>query len=366
MIPFLDLKNINLAGVDELTAAFNRVIQSGSYILGIEVRAFEEEFAAYCGVAHCVGVGNCLDGLHLILRAYGIGAGDEVIVPSNTYIATWLAVSYAGATPVPVEPVLNTYNIDPDLIEAKITRNTKAIMAVHLYGQTADMDGINAIASRHGLKVIEDAAQSHGATYRRRRAGSLGDAAAFSFYPGKNLGALGDAGAVTTDDAELAEQIRLLRNYGSRVKYHNEVKGFNSRLDELQAAFLREKLKVLDAQNAERCAVARQYLHALERVPGITLPVVPDWAEAVWHLFVIRHPHRDRLIEQLSARGIGSLIHYPMPPHLQPAYTDLGLQAGALPISEKVHQEVVSLPMWPGMSQSHVDAVVGALLDGPG
>lgn len=366
MIPFLDLKNINLASVDELTAAFNRVIQSGSYILGIEVRAFEEEFAAYCGVAHCVGVGNCLDGLHLILRAYGIGAGDEVIVPSNTYIATWLAVSYAGATPVPVEPVLDTYNIDPDLIEAKITSRTKAIMAVHLYGQTADMDRINAIAMRHGLKVIEDAAQSHGASYRGRLAGSLGDAAAFSFYPGKNLGALGDAGAVTTNDAELAEQIRLLRNYGSTVKYHNDIKGFNSRLDELQAAFLREKLKVLDAQNAQRCAVARQYLRALERVPGITLPVVPEWAQAVWHLFVIRHPRRDWLIEHLSARGIGSLIHYPIPPHLQPAYTDLGLQAGALPISEKIHQEVVSLPMWPGMTQLHVDAVVGALMDGPG
>ena len=363
-IPFLDLKNINLGSSNELTLAFNRVIQSGSYVLGSEVSAFEEEFADYCGVKHCVGVGNCLDALHLILRGYGIGEGDEVIVPSNTYIATWLAVSYAGATPVPVEPDVRTYNLDPARIEAKITKRTRAIMAVHLYGQTADMDGINDVAARHGLKVIEDAAQAHGALYKGGKAGNLGDAAGFSFYPGKNLGALGDGGAVTTNDARLAEQVRLLRNYGSKVKYHNEVKGFNSRLDELQAAFLREKLRVLDQQNDQRRTVAAQYLQALAGVNGIVLPVVPAWAEPVWHLFVIRHPQRDRLMELLADKGIGSLIHYPYPPHLQPAYAEMGLRQGALPISELIHREVVSLPMWPGMSRAQVEIVAGAVIAG--
>ena len=363
-IPFLDLKNINLGSSNELTLAFNRVIQSGSYVLGSEVSAFEGEFADYCGVKHCIGVGNCLDALHLILRGYGIGEGDEVIVPSNTYIATWLAVNYAGATPVPVEPDVRTYNLDPLRIEAKITKRTRAIMAVHLYGQAADMDGINDVAARHGLKVIEDAAQAHGARYKGLKAGNLGDAAGFSFYPGKNLGALGDAGAVTTNDARLAEQVRLLRNYGSKIKYHNELKGFNSRLDELQAAFLREKLKVLDQQNDQRRTVAAQYLQALARVDGIVLPGVPAWAEPVWHLFVIRHPQRDRLMKLLAEKGIGSLIHYPYPPHLQPAYADMGLQQGALPISELIHREVVSLPMWPGMSRAQVETVADAVIAG--
>ena len=363
-IPFLDLKNINLGSSNELTLAFNRVIQSGSYVLGSEVSAFEGEFADYCGVKHCIGVGNCLDALHLILRGYGIGEGDEVIVPSNTYIATWLAVNYAGATPVPVEPDVRTYNLDPLRIEAKITKRTRAIMAVHLYGQAADMDGINDVAARHGLKVIEDAAQAHGARYKGLKAGNLGDAAGFSFYPGKNLGALGDAGAVTTNDARLAEQVRLLRNYGSKIKYHNELKGFNSRLDELQAAFLREKLKVLDQQNDQRRTVAAQYLQALARVDGIVLPGVPAWAESVWHLFVIRHPQRERLMKLLAEKGIGSLIHYPYPPHLQPAYADMGLQQGALPISELIHREVVSLPMWPGMSRAQVETVADAVIAG--
>ena len=363
-IPFLDLKNINLGSSNDLTLAFNRVIQSGSYVLGSEVSAFESEFADYCGVKHCIGVGNCLDALHLILRGYGIGEGDEVIVPSNTYIATWLAVNYAGATPVPVEPDVRTYNLDPLRIEAKITKRTRAIMAVHLYGQAADMDGINDVAARHGLKVIEDAAQAHGARYKGLKAGNLGDAAGFSFYPGKNLGALGDAGAVTTNDARLAEQVRLLRNYGSKIKYHNELKGFNSRLDELQAAFLREKLKVLDQQNDQRRTVAAQYLQALARVDGIVLPGVPAWAEPVWHLFVIRHPQRDRLMKLLAEKGIGSLIHYPYPPHFQPAYADMGLQQGALPISELIHREVVSLPMWPGMSRAQVETVADAVIAG--
>ncbi len=364
MIPFLDVKGINLSNASELSEAFNRVLQSSSLILGQEVAAFEEEFAAHSGTRHCIGVGNGLEGLHLILRGYGIGHNDEVIVPSNTYIATWLAISSAGATPVPVEPVVATYNLDPELIEAKITPRTRAIMAVHLYGQTADMERINAIAASHGLKVIEDAAQAYGATCRGTKAGALGDAAAFSFYPGKNLGALGDAGGVTTDDAQLAEQIRVLRNYGSKTKYHNEVKGFNSRLDELQAAFLRVKLKVLDRQNAQRREVATMYLGALAGVPGLVLPEVPAWAEPVWHLFVIRVAERERMLKHLADNDIGALIHYPIPPHLQPAYADAGLTKGDLPISETIHSEVLSLPMWPGMQRSDVDTVVKALRGG--
>ena len=264
-----------------------RVMNSGWYILGEEARAFEQEFAAYCGTKHCVGVGNCLDALHMILRAYDVGDGDEVIVPANTYIATWLAVSYAGAKVVPVEPIERTYNIDPRLIEAAITPRTKAIIAVHLYGQPADMDPIREAAQRHGLKVIEDAAQAHGARYKGRRAGSLGDGAGWSFYPGKNLGAYGDAGAITTDDDQLADRIRELRNYGSRVKYYNSHKGFNSRLDEMQAALLRVKLKRLDEWNARRSKVAAVYLELLERY-DLVLPVVAEGAEAVWHQFVIR------------------------------------------------------------------------------
>jgi len=256
-VPFLDLKLPHLELQQELESAFRRVLESGNYILGREVEEFEKEFAAYCGVRHCVGVGNGLDALHLILRAYGIGAGDEVIVPSNTFIATWLAVSYAGARPVPVEPIEATYNIDPQRIRDAITPRTKAIIAVHLYGQPADMGAINDIALHHGLKVIEDAAQAHGARYKGIRAGNLGDAAGFSFYPGKNLGAFGDGGAITTNDDSLASQVRILRNYGSQVKYHNEVKGFNSRLDELQAALLRVKLKHLDAWNSSRSRLAK-------------------------------------------------------------------------------------------------------------
>ncbi len=350
MIPFLDLKAPHAELRDELRAAVGRVLDSGRYVLGGEVEDFEREFAGYCGAAHCIGVGNGLDALHLILRAYGIGAGDEVIVPSNTFIATWLAVSHAGAVPVPVEPDERTYNLDPRRIEAALTARTRAVIAVHLYGQPADMDAINAIAARHRLKVIEDAAQAHGALYKGRRAGSLGDAAGFSFYPGKNLGALGDGGAVTTNDAGVAERIRMLRNYGSVRKYHHEAMGFNSRLDELQAAILRVKLKRLDAWNDRRGRIAAAYLHALENVwPG--LPHVPDWARPVWHLFVVRSRHRDALQNWLSGRGIGTMIHYPVPPHRQPAYAYMDIAAGALPVAEAVHREVISLPMGP-----HLDA----------
>jgi dTDP-4-amino-4,6-dideoxygalactose transaminase len=353
-VPFLDLKSPHEELRSDLMAAFDRVLNSGWYILGSECKHFEQEFAQYCQAEHCVGVGNGLDALHLILRGFGIGSGDEVIVPSNTYIATWLAVSYAGATPVPVEPDERTYNIDPRLIEAAITPHTKAIIVVHLYGQPADMDAINVIAKRHGLKVVEDAAQAHGAFYKGRRVGSLGDAAAFSFYPGKNLGAIGDGGAVTTNDPVLADMVRLLCNYGSKVKYHNELKGYNSRLDELQAAFLRAKLSVLDVWNARRQAIAAQYSRELD-AETLVLPHVPDWAEPVWHLFVVRSKQRDALQRQLSASGINTMIHYPIPPHLQSAYAELGFTRGSFPISETIHREVLSLPIGP-----HVDSLTAA------
>jgi len=359
-IPFLDLHAAYLELRAELDAAAQRVLASGWYILGAEVEAFEREFAAYCEVEHCVGVGNGLEALHLILRAYGIGPGDEVIVPANTYIATWLAVSYAGAKPVPVEPDARTYNVDPALIEAAITPATKAILPVHLYGQPAEMDPINAVAARYGLKVIEDAAQAHGARYRGRRVGGLGDAAGFSFYPGKNLGALGDGGAVVTKDAELAERVRVLRNYGSRVKYHNEVKGFNSRLDELQAALLRVKLPVLDEWNQRRRDAAARYLDGLAG-SELGLPFAPEWAEPVWHLFVVRHPQRDELQRRLQQAGIGTMIHYPVPPHLQPAYAEWGYGAGAFPITEAIHREVLSLPMGPQLTVAQELRVIEVL-----
>lgn len=359
-IPFLDLGSVHREVRAELEDAFQRVLVSNWYILGEEVAAFEREFAAYCGARHCVGVGNGLEALHLILRAYDVGAGDEVIVPSNTYIATWLAVTYAGAKPVPVEPVEGTYNLDPGRVAAAITPRTRAILPVHLYGQPAEMDAIGDIARRHKLLVIEDAAQAHGALYRGRRTGSLGDAAGFSFYPGKNLGALGDAGAVTTNDAGVAEKVRSLRNYGSAVKYHNHVKGFNSRLDELQAALLRVKLRRLDRWNEERRAIAASYLAGLAG-SSLGLPEAPAWTTPVWHLFVVRSPKRQELMARLEAAGIGSMIHYPVPPHLQPAYAELGLREGDLPISERIHREVLSLPIYPGLSPAQVARVISVL-----
>ncbi|MFA7077452.1 MAG: DegT/DnrJ/EryC1/StrS family aminotransferase, partial [Syntrophomonas sp.] len=342
-VAFLDLKAGYIEIKDELDAAYQRVMDSGWYILGAELEAFESEFAAYCGASYCVGVGNGLEALHLILRAYGIGPGDEVIVPANTYIATWLAVSQCGARPVAVEPVEDTYNIDPARIEAAITSRTKAIMPVHLYGQTAAMDEVNAIAARYELKVIEDGAQGHGALFKGRRAGSLGDAAGFSFYPGKNLGAFGDGGAVVTSDRDLVKKIKALRNYGSRIKYHNEIKGYNSRLDELQAAFLRVKLGKLDDWNERRRSLAERYLQYLDP-DYYTLPVVPEWAEPVWHIFAVRSTRRDAVLQHLADRGIGAMIHYPVPPHLQPAYAELKIGAGAYPISEMIHRQVFSLP----------------------
>ena len=361
-IPFLDLKSPYLELKDELDATYHRVMESGWYILGKEVEAFETEFAEYCEVNHCIGVGNGLEALHLIIRAYGIGPGDEVIVPSNTYIATWLAVTHAGATPVPVEPVESTYNIDPNQIEQAITPKTKAILVVHLYGQPADMDPINALAQKHRLKVVEDCAQSHGARYKGKRVGGLGDAAGFSFYPGKNLGAMGDGGAVTTNDPELADRIRVLRNYGSHIKYHNEVVGYNSRLDELQAALLRVKLTKLDEWNVGRRQLAAHYLQAFSSQQNLILPHVPKWAEPVWHLFVIRHAQRDALPKALNEAGVGTMIHYPIPPHLQPAYANLNFNEGCFPISERMAKEVLSLPIGPHISVSDIQFVIREVL----
>ena len=362
-VPFLDLVGPYEELKAELDEAYFRCMRSAWYILGREVEAFEHEFAAYCGVQHCVGVGNGLEALHLILRGYGIGAGDEVIVPSNTYIATWLAVSYAGARPVPVEPNPETFNIDPARIEAAITARTKAIMPVHLYGQPADMEPIMSIARERGLKVIEDNAQAQGARYKGRRTGSLGDAAGHSYYPGKNLGALGDAGAVTTNDAALADRVRTLRNYGSKKKYYNECKGFNSRLDELQAAFLRVKLKKLDEWNERRQAVAARYRAGFDGSSGLTLPLVPVWAEPVWHLFVVRHPNRDGLQQGLTEAGIGTLIHYPVPPHLSGAYADGKWASGAFPVAETLANTVLSLPMGPHLREDQASLVVGKTIE---
>jgi dTDP-4-amino-4,6-dideoxygalactose transaminase len=360
-VPFLDLKAINLVQQEEIEQAMRRVLQSGWYILGKEVEAFEQAYAGYCGTRHAIGVANGLDAIFLVLKAWGIGPGDEVIVPSNTYIATWLAASHCGATPVPVEPVEGTYNLDPARVEAAITPRTRAIVPVHLYGQCADMEPLMEIATRHGLKVVEDGAQAQGAMYKGRRAGALGHAAAFSFYPGKNLGALGDAGAITTDDDDLALRLRTLRNYGSQKKYHNEIIGFNSRLDELQAAILSVKLPALDGQNAQRAQLAAVYDERLAGLPGLVLPVVPEWTGPVWHLYVVRHARRDALASALADLGVGTLVHYPIPPHLQPAYAALGYKAGDFPIAEAIHREVLSLPMGPHMTLEQAGIVADAV-----
>lgn len=357
-IPFLDMKSPYRELKEELDAAYLRVMDSGWYILGEEVKAFEQEFAEYCNVKYCIGVGNGLEALHLILRAYGIGEGDEVIVPSNTYIATWLAVSYAGARPVPVEPDARTYNLDPHHVEAAITSRTRAILPVHLYGLTADMDPLMALANKYDLKVIEDAAQAQGSCYKERKSGTLGHAAGFSFYPGKNLGATGDAGAVTTDDEKLAERILILRNYGSKVKYYNDIKGYNSRLDEMQAAFLRVKLHHLDEWNKRRATVADFYVENLAGIPQLTLPHVSDWASPIWHIFPIRHPKRDELQSYLKSKGVDTLIHYPIPPHLSGAYASFDMQEGTFPIAEMIASTELSLPMGPHLTLDQAEYIV--------
>ena len=346
MIPFLDLKGLNAQYRDELIEACTRVIDSGWYIQGNECKEFDKEFASYCGAKFAIGVANGLDALILILRAYKemgiISDGDEVIVPSNTYIASILAISQNNLVPVLVEPDINTYLIDPSKIEEKITSKTKAILPVHLYGQTCEMDKINDIAKKHNLKVIEDSAQSHGAYFKDKRSGNLGDASGFSFYPGKNLGALGDGGAVTTNDAELASTIKALGNYGSHKKYENLYKGVNSRLDEIQAALLRVKLRYLDKEVEKRREIANYYLQNIKN-ENIILPTLRAEDNHVWHLFVIRTSKRDELQKYLLDNGVQTLIHYPIPPHNQNAYKEWNNES--YPISEQIHTEVLSLPI---------------------
>jgi len=360
IIPFLDIKRMHAPIRNALDEAYSRVMDSGWYIMGPELDAFESEFAAYCEVKHCVGVGNGLEALRLLLSAYDIGIGHEVIVPSNTFIATWLAVTQSGATPVPVEPKLDTYNLNVSLIEAAITPRTRAIMPVHLYGQPADMDSINAIAERHGLIVIEDAAQAHGALYKGRPAGSLGAGAGVSFYPGKNLGALGDGGAVITNDSVIAQRVRELRNYGSSEKYRHDRLGFNTRLDEMQAAFLRVKLQKLDEWNQERRKIASLYKEALSTLP-INLPEVPEHVDPVWHLFVIRSSKREALRAYLNERGVSTVIHYPIPPHRQACYSDFNDLS--LPLAELIASTAISLPIYPYMSEEEVMTVAGLVKD---
>ena len=363
-VPFLDLAAGHEAMREDLEAAWHRVLASGRYVLGPEVERFETEFAAYCGVRHCVGVGSGLSALALVLEALRIGPGDEVIVPGHTFVASWLAVSAVGATPVPVDIDPATYNLDAARLERAINGRTRAVVPVHLYGQPADMAAIGAIAQRRGLAVVEDAAQAHGARCRGRRVGSLGAAAGFSFYPAKNLGALGDAGAVTTDDDALAARVRRLRNYGASVKYDHDEQGTNSRLDELQAAFLRVKLRRLDDDNRCRADAAQRYRAALAGRQDIGLPAVPSWAEPAWHLFVVRVRERERVRTALAQAGIETLVHYPLPPHRQRAYAPW--HGAALPVSEQACEEVLSLPLWPRITpaqQARVAAALGAALD---
>lgn len=355
MIKFLDLKKINERFRGEMDAAVKRVLDNGWYLLGQEIEQFEKDFAAYCGVKHCVGVANGLEALKLIIKAYGFGPGDEIVVPANTYIASILAISDSGCTPVLVEPKWETRLIDEDLIEAAITPRTKAIMVVHLYGRAMEMTKVWAIAKRHGLKVIEDSAQAHGAMFNGRRTGNLGDASGFSFYPGKNLGCLGDGGAVTTNDAEIAAKVRALRNYGSDVKYHFPYRGTNSRLDEIQAAWLGVKLPHLDADNARRREIAARYCAEISN-PLVELPVNPNDESMVWHVFAVTCSKRDELQKCLAENGIQTVIHYPIPPHKQPCYAEWNERS--YPVTERIHREILSLPISPVLTDDEVGEVI--------
>lgn len=362
-IPFLDFAPMHNELHNQLVEKFNKVLDSNYFILGKEVEEFEKEFANFCGAKYVLGCGNGLDALILSLRALEIGLGDEVIVPSNTYIATALAVSYVGAKPVFVEPSLDTFNINPALIEEKITSKTKAIIAVHLYGRAADMDSINAIAKKYNLMVIEDCAQAHGAKYKGQNIGTLGNIAGFSFYPGKNLGALGDAGVVVTNDDMLAKKVSMLRNYGSQIKYVHELKGTNSRLDEFQAAFLTVKLQNLEKWNKERDCIANRYINEIKN-PLIKLPLASDSEyQSVWHIFAVLCDRRDELEKYLNENGIGTNKHYPTPMHLQGAYSDLGIKKGDLPIAEKISSSELSIPIYYGMGKDAIDYVIKVMND---
>lgn len=361
-VPFLDLRVSYRELQIEIETEILRSLRSGWYVGGSDVAGFEEDFAILTNARHCIGVANGLDALHLALLVLDVGPGDEVIVPANTFIATWLAVSKCGAVPVPIEPDNKTFNINVSSIEAAITPRTKVIIPVHLYGQPVDLDGIIDLAQRRGVRVLEDAAQAHGARYKGKPIGSHGDLVAWSFYPGKNLGALGDAGAVTTNDDSLADRIRVLRNYGSRQRYVNEVQGYNSRLDPLQAAALRVKLRYLEEWNARRASIAARYNKEL-LLCGLKLPFVPDWVEPAWHLYCVQYAQRDRLRELLTKVGVETLIHYPIPPHLQEAYSGLGYGVGAFPLAENMAKTLLSLPIGPGMNEFQVNYVIEKVVD---
>jgi dTDP-4-amino-4,6-dideoxygalactose transaminase len=356
-VPFLDLAAATEELRTPLDAAVDRVLSSGRYLFGTELTAFEDAFASYVGTRHCVAVGSGFDALWLTIQAFGVGEKDEVLVPANTYVATWMAARRAGATPVPVDPDPETYNLDPDRLEAGITPRTRLVLPVHLYGQAAQMDAIGAVAADHGLLVLEDAAQAHGARFQGKHAGSLGNAAAWSFYPSKNLGALGDAGAVTTDDDELAEHLRALRNYGAPEKNRHELEGVNSRLDELQAAILRVKLAYLDSWNERRRSVAARYLEGLAGT-SLVLPTVAPGSEPVWHLFVVRSQRREELQRRLEAAGIETAVHYPRAPHRQPVFADLAVAPESVPISQQLQHEILSLPIGPHLRDDQVEYVI--------
>lgn len=359
-IPFLNLEPMHSEIRNEILSTFKKIYDKNSFILGHSVDSFEQEFSKYCNTNYCISCGNGLDALSIILRGYDIGDGDEVIVPSNTFIATALAVSYVGAKVVFVEPDIKTFNIDVNKIEEAITPKTKAIIAVHLYGRPAEIDKIKVICKKYNLKLIEDAAQSHGAIYNGKKTGNLGDAAGFSFYPGKNLGALGDGGCILTNDNVLAQKVRAIRNYGSTIKYNNEYKGVNSRLDELQAEFLRIKLPYLNRWNTHRQKSAKLYLEGINN-SKIIIPCINSVNESIWHIFIVRTEYRDKLVNYLKDNGIETLIHYPIPIHLQKAYVDLGYKSGDFPVAETISKTVLSLPIWYGMKDDEINYVINVL-----
>ena len=362
-VPFLDFSGMHDGLKKEFVDAFGGVLDSGWLVMGRHLREFEAKWASYVGAEYGIGVSNGLDGLVLALRALEVGAGDEVIVPSHTYVASWLAVSHVGAVPVPVEGSLDSGLMDVGQIASKVTTRTKAIMPVHLYGQSVDMDGVMKVAGEHGLRVVEDNAQAQGSSWKGRRTGSWGDANSTSFYPGKNLGALGDAGAVTTNGESIARSVRMLRNYGSEEKYVNQEMGFNMRLDELQAAFLSVKLRHLDQWTADRRQLALAYDEGLRGLGDLKLPVIAQGAEHVYHLYVVRTKHRDALADHLKGKGVGTLIHYPIPPHLQQCYNHLGYRAGDFPVAEELADTVLSLPLYPGLSMEQQERVIYSIHD---